>query len=51
MEDLVIYYGIDLEGGEPSVCCCGYKEEEGSCMISVPATEGTRLQEFRTCEG
>lgn len=44
MEDLVVHYGIDLEGGEPGVGCRSYKEEEGSCVMSVQTAEGTRLQ-------
>lgn len=35
MEDLVVYEGVDLEGGEAGVgCCCG-EEEECSWGLNV----------------
>jgi hypothetical protein len=49
MEHFVVHY-VDLEGAKSGVCGSGYEEEEGSCIMSVPAAEGARLLEFRTCE-
>ncbi len=50
MENFVIYYSVDLEGTKSGVCCRGYEEEEGSCIMSVRAAEGAKLMEFQTCE-
>ncbi len=38
MEDLVVDYGVDLEGGEPSVGRDSEKEEKGACIMSVGTT-------------
>jgi hypothetical protein len=39
VKNFVVYYGVDLQRGEPGIPRCCDEEEECSCVMSVGAAE------------